>query len=66
MYVDKNVYTASNGKTYARYLLRESKRQGKETIKKTMPMRKVATHTPQKTEKNCFIENSGGKKVVEW
>jgi len=36
MYVDKNVYTATNGKTYARYLLRESKRQGKETIKKTI------------------------------
>ena len=36
MYVDKNVYTDTKGKTYARYLLRESKRQGKKTIKTTI------------------------------
>ena len=36
MYVDKNVYTDTKGKTHARYLLRESKRQGKKTIKTTI------------------------------
>jgi len=36
MYVDRCTAKGTGGKTYTRYLLRESKRQGKKTIKTTI------------------------------
>ena len=36
MYVDRCTAKGAGGKTYTRYLLRESKRQGKKTIKTTI------------------------------
>ena len=48
MYVDRCTAKGANGKNYTRYLLRESKRQGKKTLKGTTKNTKKARRTQRK------------------
>ena len=65
MYVDKSTAHA-NGKTYTRYLLRESKREGKTTIKNHHPQHHTLGRASLRNHSFCARQRATRLKIAEW